>query len=83
MVLYLYENDGNATNPIGFPVEGGHFRIILVTHDESTFYAYDHRRNQWSHKDDKAVPQAKGEGQSLMISDFLTSEWGRLVDGDE
>ncbi|KIJ33165.1 hypothetical protein M422DRAFT_264881 [Sphaerobolus stellatus SS14] len=81
--MVLYDNEGNATNPISFPVEGGCFRIILVTHDESTFYANDCQKNQWSHKDDKAVPQAKGEGQSLMISDFLTPEWGRLVDGDE
>ncbi|KIJ33830.1 hypothetical protein M422DRAFT_264120 [Sphaerobolus stellatus SS14] len=38
---------------------------------------------KWTHKDDKAVPEPKGEGQSLMISDFLTPEWGRLVDGEE
>lgn len=81
--MVLYDNYENVTNPIGFPVEGGNFHIILVTHDKPTFYTYDHQRNQWSHKNNKAVPQAKGEGQSLMISDFLISEWGRLVDGDE
>ncbi|KIJ51597.1 hypothetical protein M422DRAFT_243892 [Sphaerobolus stellatus SS14] len=41
------------------------------------------RKTAWTHSSDKAVPQPKGEGQSLMISDFLTSEWGHLVDGDE
>ncbi|KIJ31064.1 hypothetical protein M422DRAFT_90429, partial [Sphaerobolus stellatus SS14] len=81
--MVTYDNDGNPFNPQGFQVEGGRFRIILVTHDESTFYANDRRKTAWTHSSDKAVPQPKGEGQSLMISDFLTSEWGRLVDGDE
>jgi len=31
----------------------------------------------------KAVAEKKGEGQSIMVSDFLTSEWGRLKDRDE
>ncbi|KIJ33502.1 hypothetical protein M422DRAFT_264432 [Sphaerobolus stellatus SS14] len=81
--MVTYDNDGNPLNPQGFQVEGGQFRIILVTHDESTFYANDQRKTAWTHSSDKAVPQPKGEGQSLMISDFLTSEWGHLVDGDE
>lgn len=28
------------------------------------------------------VPRPKGEGQSLMISDFLTADWGHLHDDD-
>lgn len=64
----------------GFPVPlWERFWLILVTHDESTFYKNDHRRLCWGHCDDKAVPQKKGEGVSLMVSDFLTSEWGRLA----
>jgi hypothetical protein len=27
--------------------------------------------------------EKKGEGQSIMASEFLTSEWGRLKEGDE
>ena len=81
--MVTYDNDGNPIEPQGFPVEGGPFRIILVTHDESTFYANDRRKTAWVHLSDKAVPQPKGEGQSLMISDFPTLEWGRLVDSDE
>ena len=28
------------------------------------------------------APEQKGDGPSLMISDMLTSEWGRLSDGN-
>lgn len=83
--MVTYDNDGNIIGtPTGFPVpQGVRFRLILVTHDESTFYANDRRKSQYSHASDKATPQQKGEGPSLMISDMLTSEWGRLRSDDE
>jgi hypothetical protein len=83
--MVTYNNDGDIDfTPTGFPVpQGSRFRLILVTHDESTFYANDRRKTQWNHAKDKATPQRKGEGPSLMISDMLTSEWGRLRDGEE
>jgi hypothetical protein len=83
--MVTYDKDGNADNKLlGFTVPPGQaFKLILVTHDESTFYENDRQRNCWSHKNDKATPQRKGEGTSLMVSDFLTTEWGRLTHGDE
>lgn len=83
--MVTYDNDGNIlTNPSGFPVpQGPHFRLVLVTHDESTFYAHDQRRNQWNHSTDKATPERKGEGPSLMILDMLTPDWGQLKDDEE
>jgi hypothetical protein len=56
--------------------------LILVTHDESIFYQNDERTTYWSHQDSRPPPKPKGEGQSLMVSDFLTAEWGRLRDGE-
>lgn len=81
----IYGNDGNVlSTPTGFPVpQGLRFRLILVTHDESTFYENDRRKTQWISDNAKAVTEKKGEGQSIMVSDLLTSEWGRLTDGDE
>ena len=78
--MVTYDNDGNIEHePTGFAVpQRGRFRLILVTHDESTFYANDHCKTQWMHATDKATPQRKGEGPSIMISDMNTSEWGRL-----
>lgn len=80
-----YGNDGNVlSTPTGFPVpQGVRFRLILVTHDESTFYENDRRKLQWVNDKAKPVAEKKGEGQSIMVSEFLTSEWGRLKDGEE
>ncbi|KAF8150577.1 hypothetical protein B0H34DRAFT_801519 [Crassisporium funariophilum] len=80
-----YDNDGNPTNRlVSFPVaQVGRFRIILVTHDESTFYANDCRKTKWIHASATAVAEAKGEGQSLMASEFCVPEWGPLRDGIE
>jgi hypothetical protein len=82
--MVAYDNNGNIASTLaGFPVaRGQRFKLILVTHDESTYYEYDRRKSKWIHDSDKPVPERKGEGQSLMISDFLTLEWGRLVSDD-
>jgi hypothetical protein len=70
--------------PNGFPVpDGPPFRLVLITHDESTFFQNDRRKIVWTQKTSRPTPQPKGDGQSIMVSDFLTSEWGRLRDGDE
>jgi hypothetical protein len=84
--FHRWDHDGaELPRPIGFPVAGaiGRFRLILVTHDESTFFQNDERSTGWSHATSKSKPKAKGNGQSLMVSDFLTPDWGRLRDGDE
>ncbi|KIJ28737.1 hypothetical protein M422DRAFT_189388 [Sphaerobolus stellatus SS14] len=82
--MVIYDNDGNVlSKPQGFPVPGHRFQLILVTHDESTFYANDRHKTKWTHSSEKANPERKGEGASIMISDFLTPEWGRLKDEDE
>ena len=84
--FHQWDNDGNELpRPNGFPVPGalGRFRLIPVTHDESVFYQNDERKTAWVHNSDKAKPKPKGDGQSIMVSDFLTPDWGRLCDGDE
>ena len=66
----------------GTPVAPGHpYQRILITHDESTYYCNDSARILWQHPDHH-VPQPKTDGASIMISDFLTVEWGRLVSKD-
>jgi hypothetical protein len=64
--------------PNRFPVPGaiGRFCLILVTHDESTFFQNDERTTGWNHVTSKSKLKAKGNGQSLMVSDFLTLDWG-------
>ena len=83
--MVTYDNDGKElAPPPGFTVpQIKQFCLILVTHDESTFYAHDHRKNCWSYKSDPHASERKGDGPLLMISDMLTSEWGCLSDGNE
>ncbi|EJD07983.1 uncharacterized protein FOMMEDRAFT_37609, partial [Fomitiporia mediterranea MF3/22] len=44
--------------------------LILVTYDESTFYTNDQRKIMWVHDSTSAKLRAKGEGFSIMVSDF-------------
>ncbi|KIK76505.1 hypothetical protein PAXRUDRAFT_169730 [Paxillus rubicundulus Ve08.2h10] len=53
-------------------------RVIIWFHDESTFYANDHCKVYWVHKDETAKPRAKGEGASLMVADFISADYGWL-----
>lgn len=78
--MVTYDTDGNIlSKPQGFPVQQGHrFELILVTHDESTFFANDRRKTKWVHPSQGPEPERKGEGMSLMVSNFLVSQWGRL-----
>ncbi|KAJ3522656.1 hypothetical protein NMY22_g11792 [Coprinellus aureogranulatus] len=80
--MITYGNDGEIVSmPEGFKLNNPAtpFELVLVTHDESTFYENDRRNLCWSHENDKPVPMRKGEGASIMVSDFLTLKWGRLV----
>ncbi|KIJ52407.1 hypothetical protein M422DRAFT_156698 [Sphaerobolus stellatus SS14] len=60
-------------------------KIVLLTHDESTFYANDRRKTRWIHKDEKPEPARKGEGASIMVSDFCSPDlgWLKSKDGKE
>jgi hypothetical protein len=81
--FHTWDDDGIEHPPSKanwHPVKGGRFRLILVTHDESTFYQNDSRKTHWIASNSKATPLPKGDGQSIMVSDFLTAEWGRLCD---
>jgi hypothetical protein len=85
MRFHRWDDDGHELpRPNGFPVPDGlPFRLVLITHDESTFYQNDQRKIVWAQTTSRPTPQPKGDGQSIMVSDFLTSEWGRLRDGPE
>ncbi|THH28435.1 hypothetical protein EUX98_g5746, partial [Antrodiella citrinella] len=80
--LKEYNNDGTEYVPATSNSSGLQMLRVMITliwfHDESTFYANDRRKQRWVGKDEKAVPRAKGEGASLMISDFFSAEFGWL-----
>ena len=51
--------------------------VILVTHDECIFYSNDGKRGVWV-KSGELPLRKKGNGRSIMVSEFLTEECGRL-----
>ena len=80
-----WDDTGNElAQPSGFLMPGaiGHFQLILVTHDKSTFYQNDQRQIYWGCPGKNVTPKPKGEGLTLMVSDFLTADWGPLHDDD-
>lgn len=84
--MLLVDADGNVVRDpqLGnFRQDRTERRVILVTHDESTFYANDRRKTRWIHKNEGPTPVRKGEGASLMVSDFCVPEigWLRSLDG--
>ena len=57
-------------------------RTVVWFHDESTFYANDRRKKRWCHVTETAVPRPKGEGASLMVSHFVSADYGWLQSPD-
>ncbi|KAH8980099.1 hypothetical protein EDB92DRAFT_1805929, partial [Lactarius akahatsu] len=52
--------------------------LILITHDKSMFFQNDQRKICWDHEGSSKTLGPKGDGQSLMVSDFLSADWGCL-----
>ena len=50
-------------------LEPGVKKIVFVTHDESTFYANDGKRNFWLLEGENYI-RKKGQGSPIMISEF-------------
>ena len=55
----------------------GERELILVTHDECVFYSNDGKRGIWV-PDDKMPLRKKGNGRSIMVSEFISEACGRL-----
>lgn len=51
--------------------------IILVTHDECIFYSNDGKWGVWA-KSRELPLRKKGNSRSIIVSEFLTEECGRL-----
>lgn len=52
-------------------------RLVMVTHDESTFYANDYKQVMWL-EGDESVLRKKGLGGSLMVSEFQCACHGTM-----
>ncbi|KAF8478293.1 hypothetical protein JB92DRAFT_3134072 [Gautieria morchelliformis] len=79
--MVKWSNDNEPIDP-QLPKLPQQKRIVLVTHDETTFYANDRRKTHWVHISEKAEPVQKGEGASIMVSDFCSPDLGWLKSKD-
>ena len=79
---FTWDDEGKELTPPSGSAAIRHLPLILITHDESTFYQNNQRQVYWGCPGKNVTPRPKGEGITLMVSDFLTSEWGALHDND-
>ena len=55
---------------------------VVWFHNQSVFHQNDQRKYQWVHVTEKPVPLLKGEGISLMVSNFISADYGWLCSPD-
>lgn len=72
--LRIFVDGVEYEDPEEVPFEGRH--VVRWYHDESTFFANDRRRVRWVHKSENAAIRPKGEGVSIMVSDFFSADYG-------
>src|SRR5260221_343489 len=70
-----WDGDGNE---VIHGTLGLHWHLTIWFHDECIFYAHDCQITCWVHSSKTAKPYAKGEGQSLMVADFVSADYGFL-----
>ncbi|CAB4417188.1 unnamed protein product [Rhizophagus irregularis] len=74
---YMAKYEGETMERIPPMLESNNKEIILVTHDECIFYSNDGKRGVWT-KTGELPLRKKGNGRSIMVSEFLSEECGRL-----
>ena len=85
MRQWQWDGDGNEVIAEGVTDESNGDRtliqcqcLVIWFHDECIFYAHDWCIIHWVHSSETAKPYAKGEGQSLMVANFVSANYGFL-----
>ena len=73
------EEKMDAIPPVLRPEER---ELILITHDECIFYTNDRKKKIWI-PDDEMLLRKKGNGKSIMVSEFLSEACGQLKLSEE
>ncbi|CAE6456455.1 unnamed protein product [Rhizoctonia solani] len=76
MVIYNEHGVPDPQHPIF--IYPGEKPVIIWFHDESIFFANDRRIVRWVGSDERPVPFKKGEGNTIMIADFVCPQFGWL-----
>lgn len=82
MDQYPYGDEQTVITPL---IKEGEKKIVLVTHDESIFYANDGKKSSWTFEGESRI-LPKGQGRSIMISEFMCPCHGTMrgtVNGKE
>ncbi|KAH7333693.1 hypothetical protein B0J17DRAFT_676500 [Rhizoctonia solani] len=74
----IYNEKGEPDPERPMTIHPGEKPIIFWFHDESVFYGNDRRMVRWVHVSEHAKPYKKGEGNTIMITDFICPEFGWL-----
>ncbi|CAB4477291.1 unnamed protein product [Rhizophagus irregularis] len=74
---YMSKYEGESMDRIHPNLPEGEKERILVVHDECIFYSNDGKRGLWT-KDGEMPLRKKGNGRSIMVSEFLTEVDRRL-----
>jgi hypothetical protein len=74
------EDPGNIDQPAH--ASSSDRRTVVWDHDETVFTANDRRERRWVPITENPVPRPKGEGHSLMVSDFVSADYGWLRSPD-
>src|SRR5260370_23196775 len=69
-----WDDQGQEEVPMSPPEK----HTVVWFHDELIFYAHDHHKVCWVQNSESAKPYAKGDGASLMIADFICTDYGWL-----
>jgi hypothetical protein len=72
--MWKWDDEGEEEVPVSPPEQW----TVIWFHDESVFYAHDHCKVCWVHDSESAKPYAKGDGASLMVSDFVSADYSWL-----
>ena len=85
MCTWDEDSSSSSSNSPSGPAALYHCRTVTWHHDECVFYANDRRTSRWVHKDASPKPYMKGEGVSVMVSDYVSADYGflRSLDGKE
>src|SRR5438128_3678698 len=73
---YMATYEGEDMKRIAPILNLGEKEHILVVHDECIFYSNDGKRGAWAKSGDYHCAK-KGNGKSIMVSEFLTEACGR------
>ncbi|TFK47338.1 hypothetical protein OE88DRAFT_1714535 [Heliocybe sulcata] len=78
----VWDSDGTEADHSACRESRRSRRVVIWCHDETIFYANDRRHLRWVHKDESAKPYTKGEGASVMFTDFVSPDYGWLRSQD-